>query len=39
MPGLSDDDLADFTAREVTLEGIAKRVLVAGSGPAVIVMA
>src|ERR1700743_1259569 len=39
MPVLSDDDLADFTVREVTLEGVAKRVLVAGSGPAVIVMA
>jgi dienelactone hydrolase len=39
VSGLSDDDLADFTVREVTLEGIAKRVYVAGSGPAVIVMA
>ena len=25
MSGLSDDDLADFTVREVTLNGIAKR--------------
>jgi dienelactone hydrolase len=39
MPALIDDDLADFTAREVTLEGLTKRVYVAGSGPAVIVMA
>jgi dienelactone hydrolase len=39
MPGLSDDDLADFTARQVTLYGIAKRVFVSGEGPAVIVMA
>jgi dienelactone hydrolase len=36
---MPDDDLADFTAREVTLEGLTKRVYVAGSGPAVIVMA
>ena len=35
----TDDALADFTRREVTLEGITKRVYVAGSGPAVIVMA
>jgi dienelactone hydrolase len=39
MPALIDDDLADFAAREVTLEGLTKRVYVAGSGPAVIVMA
>jgi dienelactone hydrolase len=39
MPALNDDDLADFTAREVTLEGLTKRVYVAGSGPAVIVIA
>jgi hypothetical protein len=39
MPVLTDDDLADFTAREVTLEGLTKRVYVTGRGPAVIVMA
>jgi len=39
MSALIDDDLADFTARQVTLEGLTKRVYVAGSGPAVIVMA
>jgi dienelactone hydrolase len=39
MPVLMDDDLADFAAREVTLEGLTKRVYVAGAGPAVIVMA
>jgi dienelactone hydrolase len=33
-----DDPLDDFARREVTLEGIAKRVYVAGAGPAVIVM-
>jgi dienelactone hydrolase len=33
-----DDTLADFAAREITLDGVAKRVYVAGSGPAVIVM-
>ena len=32
------DDLADFTKRHVTLEGVEKVVYVAGSGPAVIVM-
>ena len=32
------DDLADFESREITLLGVAKRVFVAGSGPAVIVM-
>jgi dienelactone hydrolase len=34
-----DDPLEDFARREITLEGVAKRVYVAGSGPAVIVMA
>jgi dienelactone hydrolase len=33
-----DDPLEDFTRREITLDGISKRVYVAGSGPAVIVM-
>ena len=33
-----DDSLEDFTRREITLDGVAKRVYVAGSGPAVIVM-
>lgn len=33
-----DDPLNDFASREVTIDGITKRVLVAGSGPAVIVM-
>ncbi len=33
-----DDRLEDFTAREITLDGVSKRVYVAGSGPAVIVM-
>ena len=33
-----DDPLEDFTARTVTLDGVAKKVYVAGSGPAVIVM-
>lgn len=33
-----DDPLEDFTRREITLEGVAKKVYVAGSGPAVIVM-
>lgn len=35
---LKDDPLTDFTAHEVTLLGITKRVYVAGTGPAVIVM-
>jgi dienelactone hydrolase len=39
MPVRTDDDLADFSARDVTLEQLTKRVYVAGSGPAVIVMA
>jgi len=41
MPGRSlneDDPLDDFAGREITLDGMAKRVYVAGSGPAVIVM-
>jgi len=33
-----DDPLEDFTRREIALDGVAKRVYVAGSGPAVIVM-
>jgi dienelactone hydrolase len=33
-----DDPLEDFARREITLEGATKRVYVAGSGPAVIVM-
>src|SRR5215470_19663254 len=42
MPARSvkeDDPLEDFTRREIALDGVAKRVYVAGSGPAVIVMA
>jgi dienelactone hydrolase len=35
----TDDPLDDFVAREVTLDGVAKRVYVAGNGPAIIVMA
>jgi len=41
MPARSmkeDDPLEDFTRREITIDGITKRVYVAGSGPAVIVM-
>ena len=34
-----DDDLDDFSAREITLLDITKKVHVSGSGPAVIVMA
>ena len=34
----ADDPLEDFAAREITLDGATKRVHVAGSGPAVIVM-
>ena len=30
-----DDPLEDFARREITLEGVTKRVYVAGSGPAV----
>src|ERR1700740_654006 len=33
-----DDPLEDFARRDITLHGAAKRVYVAGSGPAVIVM-
>jgi dienelactone hydrolase len=33
-----DDPLEDFTPREITVEGVTKRVHVAGRGPAVIVM-
>ncbi len=33
-----DDPLEDFSAREITLNEVSKRVYVAGSGPAVIVM-
>jgi dienelactone hydrolase len=34
-----DDPLDDFVVREIVLQGIARKVYVAGSGPAVIVMA
>jgi dienelactone hydrolase len=34
-----DDPLEDFSAREITLDGVTKVVHVAGTGPAVIVMA
>lgn len=34
-----DDSLEDFTRRQITLDGIAKTVYVAGTGPGVIVMA
>src|SRR5881296_3121426 len=33
-----DDKLEDFAAREIALDGVTKKVYVAGSGPAVIVM-
>jgi dienelactone hydrolase len=33
-----DDPLEDFARHEITLDGVTKRVYVAGSGPAVIVM-
>jgi hypothetical protein len=33
-----DDPLEDFSRREITLDGVAKRVYVVGSGPGVIVM-
>lgn len=33
-----DDPLDDFAAREITFDGVTKRVFVAGKGPAVIVM-
>ena len=35
---LEDDPLEDFAHREVTLDAVTKRVYVAGTGPAVIVM-
>ena len=41
MPSRSmkeDDPLEDFARREIAFDGVAKRVYVAGSGPAVIVM-
>src|SRR3954469_23392220 len=41
MPARSlkqDDPLEDFAPREITFDGVAKRVYVAGCGPAVIVM-
>jgi len=34
-----DDSLDDFAARDITLDGVTKKVYVAGHGPAVIVMA
>ena len=34
-----DDSLDDFAARDITLDGVTKKVYVAGQGPAVIVMA
>jgi dienelactone hydrolase len=34
----ADDPLDDFTARDITLDSVTKRVHVAGTGPAVIVM-
>ena len=39
MTALKDDALEDFERREITLEGATRAVHVAGSGPAVIVMA
>ena len=41
MPARSmkeDDPLEDFARREITLNGVGKRVYVAGSGPPVIVV-
>ena len=35
----SDDPLDDFTPRDITLDGVTKKIHVAGKGPAVIVMA
>jgi dienelactone hydrolase len=35
---LKPDDLSDFNRRDLTFEGVTKRVYVAGEGPAVIVM-
>ena len=37
-PLTEDDPLDDFTARQITLDGIEKKVYVMGRGPAVIVM-
>ncbi|MBN8757931.1 MULTISPECIES: dienelactone hydrolase family protein [Variovorax] len=37
-PLTEDDPLDDFTARQITLDGIEKKVYVLGEGPAVIVM-
>ncbi|MCX4091737.1 dienelactone hydrolase family protein [Nocardia sp. alder85J] len=34
-----DDDLADFTARSITLDGVTRTVYVGGAGPGVVVMA
>lgn len=34
-----DDNLADFTGRTVTIDGVARRVHVSGRGPAVVVLA
>ncbi|MBV8474792.1 MAG: dienelactone hydrolase, partial [Hyphomicrobiales bacterium] len=34
-----DDTLNDFAARDVTFDGVTKKIYVAGRGPAVIVMA
>lgn len=34
----TDDRLEDFESREITIDGVSKRVYVAGNGPAVIVM-
>ncbi|MDV6321088.1 dienelactone hydrolase, partial [Chromohalobacter sp. HP20-39] len=34
-----DDRLEDFACRQITLDGITKTVYVAGTGPAVIIMA
>ena len=33
-----DDRLEDFMTRDITLDGVTKKVLIAGTGPAVIVM-
>ncbi|HEX2834658.1 MAG TPA: dienelactone hydrolase family protein [Thermoanaerobaculia bacterium] len=35
---MNDDTLDDFQAREITLDGVTRRVYTAGTGPAVIVM-
>lgn len=37
-PVTEDDALEDFELREVTLQGVARRVYCAGSGPAIVVM-